>query len=149
MIAFLTADRLMDVAELAEALRRKKGVDHLRFLQAKNIRLMLAKETRDEVQPPAYRVDVPGGDFHGTSCAASARICASGQRALGPTSNPSNSSFSQRSIPAHAIIAALSVQSCGGGMRNAKPGDCASWVSASPSALLAATPPATTSVVAD
>src|SRR3954454_20525835 len=149
MIALLTIDRLMDVAELAETFRGKECVDHFRFLQANNIRLMLPKETGDEVQPPAHRVDVPRGDLHGTSCPVPGCICASGQRAFGPVSRPSNSSFSQRSTPAHAIIAALSVQSCGGGMRTAKQCDCASWVSASPSALWADTPPATTSVAVD
>ncbi|MCH7549272.1 MAG: sulfatase-like hydrolase/transferase [Candidatus Krumholzibacteriota bacterium] len=69
----------------------------------------------------------------------------SGQRARGLASSPSERPRRSRSIPAHAIIAALSVQSRGGGATRRRPAASATSESRARSAALAATPPATTS----
>src|SRR5207342_1877352 len=62
VIAGLTADRDMAVAEFPEPCARKEVLPALDFLQAEKIRLRLAQEARDEIKPQADGVDVPGRD---------------------------------------------------------------------------------------
>ena len=68
----------------------------------------------------------------------------SGQRGRAGASSPSIIPSRSRSTPAHAIIAPLSVQSFCGGATSGRPASTQKRVSASRSAALAATPPATT-----
>ena len=72
-------------------------------------------------------------------------LSSSGQRARAGASSSSVSPSAKRSAPAQAIIAALSVHSQAGGTLKPRPSRLASSASAERIAVLAATPPATTS----
>ncbi|MFM2410364.1 MAG: hypothetical protein RL481_1192, partial [Pseudomonadota bacterium] len=58
------------VTQLAEQAFGKQAINDLRFLQAKNIGSLFAKETFDNVDARANRVDVPGCDTKGSCHAA-------------------------------------------------------------------------------
>ena len=81
---------------------------------------------------------------HALLLSARSDFGSSGQRGRAGASSPSIIPSRSRSTPAHAIIAPLSVQSFCGGATNGRPASAQKRVSASRSAALAATPPATT-----
>src|SRR4029079_4469739 len=62
VVALLTVDRDVLVAELPEALRRKSIVWALRLLQAQHVGLRGSQEPGDAIDAQADGIDVPGGD---------------------------------------------------------------------------------------
>jgi hypothetical protein len=62
VIAGLTADRDVAVPEFSEPFGWKELLPALDFLQAQNVGLGLAQEARDQIEPQADGVYVPGGD---------------------------------------------------------------------------------------
>ena len=78
VIGLLAVDRLVDIAQLAEGLRREQAVLHLGLLQAQHVGLLVPQEAGDQGQPEAHRIDVPGGDFqllHPFYAATAQRCC--------------------------------------------------------------------------
>ena len=77
----------MHIAQFAKTFGGKEIVDDLCLLQTKNIRLLLTKKPRDQIQAQPHRVDVPRREFHAMQLADSNERCdavAKGQRARGP-----------------------------------------------------------------
>ena len=63
MVHPLPVQRVMAIAVLAEQLGGKDRVQHLGFLQAQDVRLLLGDQLLDQVRPGAHRIDVPGCDL--------------------------------------------------------------------------------------
>src|SRR5262249_49889153 len=62
VVALLSVDRDMLVAEALEALARKLVVRTLGLLQAEHVRAHRLHEFRHQVDAQPHRIDVPGGD---------------------------------------------------------------------------------------
>ena len=73
MIALLSIQRDMLIAQAAETLQRKRIVDAFGLLQAQHVRPHRLDEFGDQVDAQTDGVDVPGGqgDLHGMSLQAS------------------------------------------------------------------------------
>src|SRR3954454_12060438 len=56
----------MDVTALRQGSERKGFVDRLGFLKADDVGPLLIHQVKQEVQPQPDRIDVPGGDAHGS-----------------------------------------------------------------------------------
>ena len=67
VIALLTIQRDVLIAEAPETLQRKNIIDAFGFLQAQNVRPLRFQEFGDEIDAQAHRIDVPGcqGETHG------------------------------------------------------------------------------------
>ena len=65
VIALLSVERCVLVAETLEALQREGVIRTLGLLQAEHIGLRALQEPRDEIDAQADRVDIPGGDLEG------------------------------------------------------------------------------------
>ena len=63
MVHALAVQRVVDVAMAAEKLGREDAVEHLRLLEAENVRLLLGDQTLDQPGARAHRVDVPRSDL--------------------------------------------------------------------------------------
>src|SRR4051794_33740236 len=59
----LAVQCVMDIAVLPEKIGGKDAVQHLGFLKAEDIRLLLSEQALDQPGPGADRVDVPGCDL--------------------------------------------------------------------------------------
>ncbi len=65
MIALLAADRDMLITERAKALEREQVVGAFRFLEAQNIRLIVAQKLLDQRHTQPNGIDVPGSNRKG------------------------------------------------------------------------------------
>ena len=59
----LAVERVVDVAVAVEEVGREDGVEHLGFLEAENVRLLLGDQALDQRDARAHRVDVPRSDL--------------------------------------------------------------------------------------
>ena len=68
----LTVQMPVYVTMTVEQLEREDRVEHLSFLEAQDVRLMLSDEALDQPRASSHRVDVPGCNFQ--PCSHEARL---------------------------------------------------------------------------
>src|SRR5712675_2853999 len=66
VIALLAVDRLMDITERVERIRREELIPDLGFLEAKHVGGVVFEELAGQLGAKADRIDVPGGEFNGS-----------------------------------------------------------------------------------
>jgi hypothetical protein len=59
----LSVERVMDVTVAVKELGREDAVEHLGFLEAEDVRLLLEDQALDKRGPRAHRVDIPRSDL--------------------------------------------------------------------------------------
>ena len=63
MVHPLPVELAMDVAMAAEQVGRENGVEHLGFLQAQDVGLLLGDQPLDQRRARTHRIDVPGSNL--------------------------------------------------------------------------------------